>query len=179
LTILAEKIERCTRCRLHEDRKNAVPGEGKDDPFVLLIGEAPGKNEDIEGRPFVGRAGDLLEEILGEVGLNRNDVFITNVVKCRPPDNRDPKKDEINMCNPYLEKQIELLDPEVVVSLGNHATETLVGEKGIGDLHGTELDYDGRTLIPMYHPAAALYNPNLKDTMIKDMKRLKEDHIIQ
>lgn len=174
LDLTAEKVKRCTRCRLHENRKNAVPGEGDDDPAILLIGEAPGENEDIEGKPFVGRAGELLEEILESAGLSREEVFITNVVKCRPPDNRDPRKDEIEACNPYLEKQIEILDPEVIVSLGNHATETLIGKSGIGDLHGEELEYDGRSIIPMYHPAAGLYNPNLKETMIDDMKALKK-----
>ncbi len=144
-----------------------------------MIGEAPGKNEDLEGRPFVGRAGDFLEELLDHIDLSRDDVFITNIVKCRPPDNRDPRKDEIDSCNHFLEEQIDLIDPEIIVSLGNHATETLTGKKGMKSLHGEKLEYDGRTLVPMYHPAAALYNPNLKDTMVKDMKGLKDDCIIQ
>lgn len=138
-----------------------------------MIGEAPGKNEDLEGRPFVGRAGDFLEELLDHIGLSREDVFITNIVKCRPPDNRDPRKDEIDSCNHYLEEQIDLIDPEIILSLGNHATETLTGEKGMKDLHGDELKLDEKNLIPMYHPAAALYNPNLKDTMKEDMKKLE------
>ncbi len=174
IEMLAMKIKNCELCRLHEDRKNAVPGEGDRDPDMMFVGEAPGENEDIEGKPFVGRAGDLLEELLEEVGLSREDVFITNVVKCRPPDNRDPRKDEIETCNPYLVKQIECLDPNVIVSLGNHATETLIGEKGIGELHGKEFEYEDRILIPMYHPAAGLYNPNLKETMLEDMRSLQK-----
>ncbi len=172
LELLSEKIEKCERCRLHENRENAVPGEGDEDPSIVLVGEAPGENEDIEGTPFVGRAGGLLEEILGEVGLERDDVFITNVVKCRPPENRDPRKDEIETCRPYLEKQIDHLEPDVIAALGNHATETLTGEKGMKGLHGKEFEYEGVVLIPMYHPAAGLYNPNLKETMIEDMKAL-------
>jgi len=151
-----------------------VPGEGNKDPDVMFIGEGPGKNEDIEGRPFVGRAGDLLDELLESVNLDREDVFITNIVKCRPPDNRDPKKDEIETCNPFLEKQISILDPKVIVTLGNHATETLIGEKGMKKIHGKKFDYNGLELIPMYHPAAGLYNPDLKTTMKEDMERLKD-----
>jgi len=142
----------------------------------MLIGEAPGKNEDIEGRPFVGRAGDLLEELLESVNLDREDVFITNIVKCRPPDNRDPRKDEIKTCNPYLEKQIGFLEPEVITTLGNHATETLIGKKGMNTIHGKRFEYQGFKLIPMFHPAAGLYNPSLKETMKEDMQQLK-DHL--
>jgi len=174
MNLIAEKIKVCTRCRLHKNRKNAVPGEGNKDPDVMFIGEGPGKNEDIEGRPFVGRAGDLLDELLESVNLDREDVFITNIVKCRPPDNRDPKKDEIETCNPFLEKQISILDPKVIVTLGNHATETLIGEKGMKKIHGKKFDYNGLELIPMYHPAAGLYNPDLKTTMKEDMERLKD-----
>jgi len=142
----------------------------------MLIGEAPGKNEDIEGRPFVGRAGELLEELVRSVNLDREDVFITNIVKCRPLDNRDPRKDEIETCNPYLEKQIDLIEPEVIVTLGNHATETLVGKNGMKEIHGKRFEYKGIKLIPMYHPAAGLYNPALKETMKEDMQLL-EDYI--
>ncbi|MFW6064737.1 MAG: uracil-DNA glycosylase family protein [Candidatus Natronoplasma sp.] len=176
MTLLAEKIKVCTDCRLHEDRRNAVPGEGNKDSNIMLIGEAPGKNEDLEGRPFVGRAGELLEELLGKAGLDRDEVFITNVVKCRPPDNRDPRKDEIKTCNPYLEKQIEFIEPDVIVTLGNHATETLIGKTGMKKIHGKRFEYDDLEMIPMYHPAAGLYNPGLKETMEEDMQRLT-DHL--
>lgn len=174
LDLLAEKIKVCTKCRLHENRKNAVPGEGNEDTDVMLIGEAPGKNEDIEGRPFIGRAGKLLEELLDSICLHRDDVFITNVVKCRPPDNRDPRKDEIETCNPYLEKQIKSIGPEVLVTLGNHATETLIGKTGMKEIHGKRFEYYGLQLIPMYHPAAGLYNPDLEETMKKDMQKIEE-----
>ncbi len=140
----------------------------------MLIGEGPGKNEDEQGRPFVGRAGELLTELLRNIGLSRERVFITNVVKCRPPNNRDPKKEEIKKCQPYLNRQIEAIQPEVIGTLGNHATETLIGEKGISKIHGKEFDYEGRILIPLYHPAAGLYNPNLKPTMEKDFNKLKD-----
>lgn len=171
---MAENIRVCTKCRLHENRKNAVPGEGNKDANIMLIGEAPGKNEDLKGRPFVGRAGELLEEVLVSVDLKREDVFITNVVKCRPPDNRDPRKDEIESCNPYLEKQIGSIKPKVIVTLGNHATETLIGKTGMKKIHGKRFEYMEFDLIPMYHPAAGLYNPNLKETMKEDMQLLED-----
>lgn len=164
----------CTKCRLHENRTNAVPGEGASDADVMLIGEGPGEQEDEQGRPFVGRAGDLLNDLLEEVGLDREEVFITNVVKCRPPGNRDPKKDEIETCHPYLKRQIELISPSVIGTLGNHATETLVGEKGISKIHGKEFSFEGTMLIPLYHPAAGLYNPNLKPEMKEDLEELME-----
>ncbi|MEF8835194.1 MAG: uracil-DNA glycosylase [Candidatus Thermoplasmatota archaeon] len=174
MDLFARKIEVCTECRLHNNRKNAVPGEGEDDTDVMLIGEAPGKNEDLEGRPFVGRAGELLEELLESINLDRRDVFITNVVKCRPPDNRDPRKDEIDTCNPYLEKQIKSIGPKVIVTLGNHATETLIDKTGMKKIHGEKFEYEGYQLIPMYHPAAGLYNPGLKETMKEDMQQLEK-----
>ncbi len=165
-------MKSCTECRLHEGRKNAVPGEGDHEATVMLVGEAPGKKEDEEGRPFVGRAGNLLDDLLKEVGFSRDEVFITNIVKCRPPDNRDPRKDEIESCDPYLKEQIESIKPEVIVTLGNHATNTLIGEKGMKGLHGKEFEYEDITLIPMYHPAAGLYNPGLRSTMEEDMEKL-------
>jgi len=152
-----------------------VPGEGDNDADIMLIGEGPGKNEDEQGRPFVGRAGDLLTDLLKSAGLSRAEVFITNVVKCRPPENRDPRKSEINKCNPYLNRQIRAIDPRVIGTLGNHATETLVDEKGISKIHGKEFEYEGKILIPLYHPAAGLYNPALKETMIEDIQQLAEN----
>ncbi len=138
----------------------------------MLIGEGPGEEEDKQGRPFVGRAGKFLDELIDSAGLERKEVFITNVVKCRPPENRDPKKAEIKACNPYLKRQIELIDPDVICTLGNHATETLIGKKGITKLHGKEFEYQGKKLVPLYHPAASLYNPNLVEDMIDDFKDL-------
>ena len=174
MTQISEEISRCTLCPLHESRTNTVPGEGDDDADIMLIGEGPGMNEDKQGRPFVGRAGELLTELLKSAGLSRAEVFITNVVKCRPPENRDPRKSEIKTCNPYLNRQIKVIDPKVIGTLGNHATETLVGEKGISKIHGDEFEYEGKILIPLYHPAAGLYNPNLVSEMKKDIKKLTE-----
>lgn len=171
---IGSEVRSCTLCTLSDSRTNPVPGEGDPDADIILIGEGPGKNEDEQGRPFVGRAGELLTELLRNIGLSRERVFITNVVKCRPPNNRDPKKEEIKKCRPYLNRQIEAIQPEVIGTLGNHATETLIGEKGISKIHGKEFDYEGRILIPLYHPAAGLYNPNLKPTMEKDFNKLKD-----
>ncbi len=169
---ISRDVKSCTECRLHEERRHAVPGEGDHEAKIMFIGEAPGKQEDEAGRPFVGRAGALLEELLKEAGFSREDVFITNVVKCRPPDNRDPRKDEIETCKPYLEEQIDLLEPKLIVTLGNHAAETLIGRSGMKDMHGQEFEYKGVKVIPMYHPAAGLYNPDLKSTMKEDMKKI-------
>lgn len=167
-------MRRCTKCRLHENRTNAVPGDGDKNADLIFIGEAPGEQEDMEGSPFVGRAGELLNELLESIDLSRDDVFITNIVKCRPPDNRDPKRDEIDTCKPYLQRQISLIDPKLICTLGNHATETLIGKKGISKIHGEEHSYRGKKVIPMYHPAAALYNPNLIEEMKEDFKILRE-----
>ncbi len=138
----------------------------------MLIGEGPGEQEDEEGRPFVGRAGRLLEELLEYVGLSREDVFITNVVKCRPPDNRDPRKSEIETCNPYLQRQIRLIQPKIICTLGNHATKTIIGKTGITKIHGDEFERDGRIIVPLYHPAAGLYDPNKIPEMKEDFKRI-------
>lgn len=170
---LEEEIKGCELCRLHEERTHAVPGTGSHDADVMFIGEAPGRQEDEEGKPFVGRAGEVLNELLESVDLSRKEVYITNVVKCRPPDNRDPRKNEKETCWPYLEEQIRSLEPEIIVTLGNHATEALTGESGMKEVHGERLEYKSIPLVPMYHPAAALYNPNLKSVMEEDMEVLK------
>jgi len=172
---IAEEVRKCRKCRLHKERRKAVPGEGCRDAHIMFIGEGPGRSEDQQGRPFVGQAGELLEELLASVGLSREEVFITNVVKCRPPNNRAPRKDEIRACRPYLQRQIVVIQPKVIGTLGNHATETLLGEAGIGRLHGKKYAYAGYVLIPLYHPAAGLYNPNLKPEMKEDMRRLVEE----
>lgn len=138
----------------------------------MLIGEGPGEQEDEIGRPFVGRAGKLLEELLAYVGLSREEVFITNVVKCRPPDNRDPRKSEIETCNPYLQRQIRLIRPKIMCTLGNHATKTIIGKTGITKIHGKKFEKDGRTVVPLYHPAAGLYDPNKIPEMKEDFKNL-------
>jgi uracil-DNA glycosylase family 4 len=174
LAQIAEDVRKCMKCRLHETRTNAVPGEGAPEADILLLGEGPGGTEDQQGRPFVGQAGKLLEELLATVGLAREEIFITNVVKCRPPNNRPPRKDEIRACRPYLQKQLAILQPNVIGTLGNHATETILGETGIGKLHGRKFRREGYIIIPLYHPAAGLYNPELRPVMEKDIKRLVE-----
>ena len=142
LEAIATEVRACTRCRLHEGRTKAVPGEGDPDTEVVFVGEGPGFNEDREGRPFVGRAGGLLVQLLGSIGWQRDDVFITNVVKCRPPDNRDPQPDEIAACAPYLRRQLETLDPAVVVTLGRYSMGTFMPGARIGQVHGTTAPVD-------------------------------------
>ena len=168
LEAIAAEVRACTRCRLHEGRTRAVPGEGDPDTEVVFVGEGPGFNEDREGRPFVGRAGGLLVQLLGSIGWQREDVFITNVVKCRPPDNRDPQPDEIAACAPYLRRQLEALDPAVVVTLGRYSMGTFMPGARIGQVHGTtapidpELGPRDALAFAMYHPAAALRTPALE-----------------
>lgn len=165
LEAVAAEVRACTRCRLHVGRTRAVPGEGSPDTEVVFVGEGPGVNEDRLGRPFVGRAGDLLVELLGTIGWRRDDVFITNVVKCRPPENRDPQPDEIAACAPYLARQLTALDPALVVTLGRHSMARFVPGTSISRAHGTLAPVDRETGAPaamvyaMYHPAAALRSP--------------------
>lgn len=147
----------CTDCALAEGRTNVVFGAGSRDADVLIVGEGPGKNEDEQGIPFVGRSGQLLDKLLGEIELERGDVYIANVVKCRPPGNRDPKPDEIDSCKGYLKRQIELIDPAVVVTLGNFSTKLLLKTTtGITRMRGRAYEWWGRFLVPTFHPAAAL-----------------------
>ena len=155
---LESEAKICTACRLAETRTQVVFGVGDPDADVMFIGEAPGFNEDLQGEPFVGAAGQLLNRLLGEIGLSREEVYIANVIKCRPPNNRDPAPDEVDSCKGYLRAQITLIDPSVVVPLGNFATKLLMRtEKGITRLRGHAYPWwQGRTLIPSYHPAAAL-----------------------
>lgn len=174
---LEEEIRNCRKCRLAETRNNAAPGEGGNSMRVMLIGEGPGANEDRLGRPFVGRAGELLDKILTSIGLTRKEVYITNIVKCRPPGNRDPKNDEVSACWPYLERQIELLKPRVIVSLGSPAVKALLEtETGISRLRGRFHDYEGIPLLPTYHPAYLLrsYTVENRRKVWEDMKMVKE-----
>jgi DNA polymerase len=157
-----------------------VPGEGDPDTEVVFVGEGPGQNEDRQGRPFVGAAGELLEQLLGLVGWRREDVFITNVVKCRPPGNRDPEADEIAACRPYLERQLQVLDPALVVTLGRHSLQTFMPGARISQVHGTTAPVDpatgarAATAYAMYHPAAALRQGSLVVTMQRDMAAIPE-----
>jgi uracil-DNA glycosylase len=149
-----------------------VPGEGNPAARVMFVGEAPGATEDELGRPFVGRAGKLLDELLAEAGLVRDDVWITNVVKARPPKNRDPKAPEVAHCMPWLERELALVAPRVVVPLGRHALKHFAPEAKIGEVHGAVLRAGGRDLFPLYHPAAAMYNQTLRETLFADARAL-------
>jgi DNA polymerase len=168
LEAIAGEVRACQRCRLGATRTRAVPGEGSPDTEVVFVGEGPGFNEDREGRPFVGRAGDLLNKLLASIEWPREDVFITNVVKCRPPDNRDPESDEIAACAPYLHRQLEALDPALVVTLGRHSMATFRPGVRISQVHGTTAPVDpaagarDATMLAMYHPAAALRTPAIE-----------------
>jgi DNA polymerase len=175
LEAIAGEIRGCDRCRLAATRTKAVPGEGSPDTEVVFVGEGPGFNEDKQGRPFVGRAGDLLNKLLGSIEWPRGDVFITNVVKCRPPDNRDPEPDEIAACAPYLRRQLEVLDPALVVTLGRHSMATFRPGARISQVHGTTSPVDpatgarAATMLAMYHPAAALRTPAIERESYADI----------
>jgi uracil-DNA glycosylase len=172
LAEIAEEIRDCTRCELHKTRTKSVPGEGPADARVMLIGEAPGWNEDQQGRPFVGAAGRFLEELLAKAGMKRDEVFITNVVKSRPPGNRDPLPDEIAACAPYLERQIEVIDPDVIVTLGRFSMARWFPGERISRIHGQPKQVGRRLIVPMYHPAAALHQQALRATIEEDFGRL-------
>lgn len=175
LAAIAAEIAVCRRCRLHEGRTRAVPGEGHPSTEVAFVGEGPGFHEDQQGRPFVGAAGQLLEELLGRVGWRREEVFITNVVKCRPPGNRDPEPDEIAACAPYLQRQLEALDPALVVSLGRHSLEAFRPGARISQAHGTiapaplSTGAAGASHLALYHPAAALRSTAIRDTLTAEI----------
>lgn len=172
LSQIADEVARCTRCPLAARRTRTVPGEGSPWSDVLFVGEGPGAREDATGRPFVGPAGELLIELLGSIGWGRSDVFITNVVKCRPPANRDPEADEIAACAPYLDRQEAAVVPSIVVTLGRHSLHRYLPGARIGAIHGRVQHNDGRWVFPMYHPAAALHQASLRDTLVRDIRGL-------
>jgi DNA polymerase len=168
------QVRDCTACPLHLTRIQAVPGYGPVTARVMAVGEAPGENEDREGKPFVGAAGRLLTSLLESAGLDRRDIYITNIVKCRPPRNRDPEPIEVEACSHYLDEQIALLQPDVILLLGRHALARLLpGAGGISRLHGERLRHNDRVFVPLYHPAAALYNGGLRETLEADMRRVR------
>ncbi len=181
---IAEAIRACTRCPLHATRTQPVPGEGGYRRPIILVGEAPGREEDKQGRPFVGPAGKLLDELLSLAGLTREDVFITNILKCRPPNNRDPLPKEIQACSPYLEAQFRILRPKLVITLGRFAWGWFAEHLGIpyekiSKVHGrlfcsNTIIYGKIFLIPMYHPATALYRPPLRAILEEDFRKLRE-----
>ena len=169
---VAAEASVCTKCDLCKTRTKAVPGEGNPQASILFIGEGPGFNEDRQGRPFVGPAGQFLDELLASIDLKRSDVFITNVVKCRPPDNRDPEPGEIAACSNYLDRQIAAIDPDVIVTLGRHSMAKFFGNEKVSMIHGRARKVDGRICIAMYHPAAGLHQASLKDTIRADFKKI-------
>jgi uracil-DNA glycosylase family 4 len=179
LKAVYEEARGCVRCPLHRSRTTVVFGSGNADADLMFIGEAPGANEDKQGLPFVGQAGKLLDKLLGEIGLERGDVFIANTLKCRPPNNRDPQPNEIESCQSYLREQVALIEPTVICTLGNFSTKLLRADStGISRLHGREevrvIGSRAVRLYPLYHPAAALYTPSTLETLRADFRRIPE-----
>jgi uracil-DNA glycosylase len=172
---LAKQIKVCTLCELHRSRTNAVPGEGPRHAEIMLIGEGPGAREDEQGRPFVGASGKFLDELLEQAGVTRADVWISNVVKCRPPGNRDPLPDEIEICTSnYLQHQIEIVNPSIIVTLGRHSMGLFFKGAKITQIHGQMRKVGDRFVIAMFHPAAALHQVSLKSTIMADFAKLPE-----
>ena len=178
---IEEEIRNCKKCELWKSKTNYVPGEGREDAEVVFIGEAPGREEDKQGRPFVGNAGKLLNELLESIGLRREDVFIGNVLKCRPPNNRDPKPEEIEACSPYLIRQLNVIKPDVIVCLGRHSASFIFDLFGLkfrgisrerGEVRKVRAWDKDVFIIPVYHPAAALYRPPLKEVLKRDFEKI-------
>ena len=174
LADLCESLRNCQQCRLASGRTQVVFGSGNPEASIMFVGEAPGFHEDKQGVPFVGAAGKLLTELLESVGLSRSQIYIANVIKCRPPQNRDPAPDEVETCKPFLLQQIHYIKPHVVCSLGNFATQTLLERKvGITKVHGQPIQLSEFQLFPLFHPAAALHNDNLRPLLREDFQKLK------
>jgi DNA polymerase len=174
LAQIAKEVAVCMNCALHRSRKKAVPGEGPADAEIMFIGEGPGFHENEQGRPFVGAAGKFLDQLLAQAGVTRADVFIGNVVKCRPPENRDPQPDELAACNEYLERQIEAIDPSIIVTLGRFSMNKFMPGAKISQVHGQMRKVGERYVIAMYHPAAALHQAALKPAILADFAKLPE-----
>lgn len=174
LAQIAQEVDQCSSCDLHYSRKNGVPGEGPADAAIMFIGEGPGFHENEQGRPFVGQAGRYLDELLEQVNLKREQVFIGNVVKCRPPGNRDPMAEELAACSGFLDRQINTINPKVIITLGRFSMAKFFPHAKISQVHGRAMQVRGRLVIPMYHPAAALHQPSLKATVESDFAKLPE-----
>ena len=174
LTDLYEQIKSCQKCILSQGRTNAVPGEGPQDADIMFIGEGPGFHEDRQGRPFVGAAGKYLEELLETIGLERKDVYIANVVKCRPPSNRDPQPEEIEACRPYLDKQIQLVHPRLIVTLGRFSMQRYFPGASISRIHGQAKRVGNVIYYPMFHPAAALHQPRWSSLVQEDILKIPD-----
>ena len=174
LTELYEDVANCQECILAQGRKNPVPGEGPENAEIVFIGEGPGFHEDQQGRPFVGAAGNLLEELLESIGLRREDVYICNVIKCRPPGNRDPSPEEIEACKKFLDRQVEIISPRMIVTLGRISMERYFPGAKISQIHGQPRKIGGTIHYPMYHPAAALHQPKWRQVVKDDMSRIPQ-----
>ena len=172
--VITAEIAVCTACPLHENRSRTVPGDGALNAEIMFIGEAPGFHEDQQGLPFVGRSGDYLEQLLTIIGISRAEVFIANVVKCRPPENRDPLDNEISACKHYLDRQIDLIDPIIIATLGRFSMARYFPDGKISKIHGQPKYEGGRIYYPLFHPAAVLRNPSLRPVMEADFKRMKD-----
>lgn len=184
LEAIASEVITCTKCQLWKSRKNAVPGEGNPESYIMFVGEAPGYWEDTKGRPFVGDAGKFLDLLISEIGFARKEVFICNVLKCRPPKNREPAPHEIEACTPYLDRQICVVQPKFIVTLGNHSTSYILSKadiifSSISQVHGkfyeTTILNINLTIFPTFHPAAALYSAKYKEQIISDFKLLRHE----
>jgi DNA polymerase len=171
---VADEVLVCKKCELHHSREKGVPGEGPANAEIMFIGEGPGFHENMQGRPFVGAAGELLVEMLGKIGLKREDVYITNVVKCRPPGNRDPQPEELSTCGVYLSQQLKIINPKVIVTLGRFSMARFIPNAKISEIHGQAIQTHGRLVIPFYHPAAALHRPSLRPVVEEDFAALPD-----
>ncbi len=171
---LVHEITTCTKCGLCRSRTNAVPGEGSLTADLMFVGEGPGKNEDEQGRPFCGASGKLLDELLAGIGLSRESVYIANIVKCRPPNNRDPFDDEITACTPYLDRQVAFIKPRVIATLGRYAMNHFLPGLTISQVHGKPFRRNGQIYVPLYHPAVALYRASMRDELHNDFATIKK-----
>lgn len=174
LAQIEEQVQTCTKCDLHYSRKHGVAGDGPSDAEIMFIGEGPGFHENEQGKPFVGAAGQFLDELLEHIGMDRKDVFIGNVVKCRPPGNRDPKPEELAACDLYLERQIQAINPKVIVTLGRYSMGKFIHNAKISEIHGQAMKVKGCLILPMYHPAAALHQPSLRPIVEADFELLPD-----
>jgi DNA polymerase len=183
ITKIKDLVLDCTKCNLHETRSKPVFGEGSFDSEIMFIGEAPGYNEEIQGRPFVGKAGKIFDELLDSINLKRNEIYITNILLCRPPKNRSPLKKEIKMCKKYLDMQIDIIKPRIIAPMGNFAVSYILEKFGlpiykISNIHGKNYQFKGNSsvnkIIPLFHPAVAVYNLNSKKTLLDDFKLIKK-----
>ncbi len=174
LAVIAEEVSACIKCALYHSRKKAVPGEGPANAEIMFIGEGPGFHENEQGRPFVGAAGQFLDQLLAQAGLKRSEVWIGNVVKCRPPGNRDPQPEELTACDPYLERQIKAINPSIIVTLGRYSMGKFMKGAKVSTVHGQMRKIGDRYVIPMFHPAAALHQASLKPAIMADFAKLPE-----